>query len=107
MPDINILFQPVRQYCRRDVSNCQTDDRPVNAATRMGDQRISSLVVCDGAKPLEIVTGENLHNKVVANGIYPHYLTVRIIMTNLQTAIERVHSFQETLEQRLWLGQSI
>lgn len=82
MPDLNILFQPVGQYCRRDVATCGPDDRLVDAASRMSEQRISSLVVCADGRPQGIVTDRDLRNKVVARGIDPHSLTVRAVMSS-------------------------
>ena len=82
MPDQNILFQPVGQYCRREVATCRADDQLVEAALRMSDQGISSLVVCDNNRPVGIVTDRDLRNKVVAKGIDPCSLTVSSIMTS-------------------------
>jgi CBS domain-containing protein len=82
MYDLNYLFQPVGRYCRRNVATCHPQERLVDAASQMSEQRISSLVVCEAGKPVGIITDRDLRNKVVAKGIDPNQLTVATIMTS-------------------------
>lgn len=95
MYDLNILFQPVGNYCRREVATCRPDDPLVDAAARMSNLGISSLVVCESGKPVGIVTDRDLRNKVVARGRDPHHLTVDMIMTSpLITITEQEFLFE-------------
>lgn len=80
MPDINVLFQPVGQYCHRNVVTCTPDDPLVEAAAVMREHRISSLVVCVEAAPVGMVSDRDLRNKVVAQGLDPNSLTISDIM---------------------------
>ena len=95
MYDLNILFQPVGNYCRREVATCGPDDPLVDAAAQMSSRGISSLVVCDSGKPVGIVTDRDLRNKVVAKGVDPHQLSVAAIMTSpLITITEQEFLFE-------------
>lgn len=78
--DLNILFQPVGQYCKRKVITCCPDDLVAGAATVMREHGISSLVVCRDAVPVGIVSDRGLRNKVVAEALDLRTLTVREIM---------------------------
>jgi len=82
MPELNILFQPVGRYCRRDVITCGTDDPLVSAATTMRERNISSLVTTEEGQPVGIITDRDLRNKVVALGRNPAELTVRQVMNS-------------------------
>jgi len=81
MFDFNVLFQPVGQYCRRNVATCRPDEPLVTAATQMSRQGISSLVVCEAGRPMGIITDRDLRNKVVALGLDPGSLIVSAVMT--------------------------
>jgi len=82
MPELNILFQPVGQYCRRDVITCRADAPLVLAATTMRERNISSLVTTEEGQPVGIITDRDLRNKVVALGRNPAELTVRQVMNS-------------------------
>ena len=80
MPEAVTLFQPVGNFCRREVVTCAAADPLVAVGTVMSTRNISSVVVCDGSAPIGIVTDRDLRNKVVARGIDPNTLSVREIM---------------------------
>jgi CBS domain-containing protein len=80
MPEAVTLFQPVGNFCRREVVACAADDPLVAVGAVMRARNISSVVVCDGTAPIGIVTDRDLRNKVVACGIDPNTLAVREIM---------------------------
>jgi len=82
MFELNILFQPVGGYCRRNVATCRVDEPLVAAAAQMSRQGISSLVVCEDGRPVGIITDRDLRNKVVALGLNPASLTVAVVMTS-------------------------
>ncbi len=66
MPETSILFQPVRDYCRRDVVTCRADETVADAARVMSARNISSLVVNREGAAVGIITDRDLRNKVVA-----------------------------------------
>lgn len=82
MAEENVLFQPVKEFCRHEVVTCSPDDRLVAVAARMRECRISSVVVCEGGAPVGIVTDRDLRNKVVSLGLDPVPLEVRAIMNS-------------------------
>ncbi len=80
MADLNVLFQPVANYCHRNVITCAPDDPLVEAAAVMREHHISSLVVCCDGLPVGMVSDRDLRNKVVANGLDPRTLKIADIM---------------------------
>lgn len=82
MSDINILFQPVKNYCRRNVATCAPDDTVKSVAGAMSGLRISSMIVCEGKNPVGILTDRDLRNKVVALGVDPETIVARDIMNS-------------------------
>lgn len=80
MSEVNILFQPVKKYCRRNVAICAPDDSVLKVAQAMRDLQISSMIICDGDNPLGILTDRDLRSKVVAEGADPKRLLARDIM---------------------------
>ena len=81
MPEVNTLFQPVGQFCRREVVTCDIAEPLVTVAATMRHHNISSVVVCSEGSPIGIVTDRDLRNKVVAHGLDPNRLVVRDIMS--------------------------
>lgn len=81
MSDENILFQPIKKYCRRNVATCAPEDSVQKVASVMREQKISSMIVREGNNPVGILTDRDLRNKVVAQGIDPTSVTARDIMT--------------------------
>jgi CBS domain-containing protein len=82
MPEAVTLFQPVGNFCRREVVTCSADDPLVAVAAIMRIRNISSVVICSGAAPVGIVTDRDLRNKVVSCGLDPGTLAVRDIMNS-------------------------
>jgi len=82
MPEVNTLFQPVGQFCRREVVTCDVADPLVTVAATMRRHNISSVVVCSEGAPIGIITDRDLRNKVVARGLDPNHLGVRDIMSS-------------------------
>ena len=80
MPETSILFQPVREYCRRDVVTCRADETVAVAARVMSERNISSLVVTRAGAAVGIVTDRDLRNKVVARDADGTALPVSAIM---------------------------
>ena len=82
MNQLNILFQPVGRYCRREVITCTPGDPLQSAAQTMREHGISSLVVCRDGVPVGIISDRDLRNKVVARGLDIAPLTVGEIMSS-------------------------
>jgi len=80
MSDDNILFQPIKNYCRRNVATCKPDDTVMDVAGMMSGLQISSMIVCEESNPIGILTDRDLRNKVVARGIDPATINARDIM---------------------------
>jgi CBS domain-containing protein len=80
--ELNTLFQPVGEHCRREVITCSADVSLVEAAAIMRTHGISGLVVCRAGVPAGIVTDRDLRNKVVAEGLDLRILTVGDIMSS-------------------------
>jgi len=80
MSEDNILFQPIKKFCRRDVATCHPTDTVVTVAGVMRDLRISSVIVCEDTTPVGILTDRDLRNKVVACAADPATTTARDIM---------------------------
>ena len=81
MAEENVLFLPVKTFGRRDLVTCPADAPLVDAAARMRDRDISSIIVVDGGEPVGIFTDRDLRNKVVAPGKDPADLQARSIMS--------------------------
>lgn len=80
MSDENILFQPIKKYCRRNVATCDPQDRVLKVAGVMRDLKISSVIVCENNNPVGILTDRDLRNKIVAKNIDPATISARAIM---------------------------
>lgn len=95
MADLNVLFQPVGQYCHREVITCSPETPLVEAVAVMREHNISSLVVCCDSRPMGMVSDRDLRNKVVAQGLDPKELTIADIMhTPLITIGEQEFLFE-------------
>lgn len=95
MSEDNILFQPIKKFCRRNVATCDLDDTVLQVAGVMRDLKISSVIVCQDTDPTGILTDRDLRNKVVSQGIDPSTITARDIMnTPLITVNENDFLFE-------------
>ena len=54
MSEDNVLFQPIKKFCRRDVATCEPDDTVLHVAGIMRDRQISSIIVCEDTTPVGI-----------------------------------------------------
>ena len=80
MSEENVLFQPIKKFCRRDVATCEPDDTVLHVAQLMSERQISSVIVCQETSPVGILTDRDLRNKVVSRAIDPTTLSARDIM---------------------------
>lgn len=82
MREENVLFQPIRNYCRRNVASCEPETSVLGVARTMRDMKISSVIVCQEGDPVGIITDRDLRSKVVAEGRDPKLITARDIMNS-------------------------
>jgi CBS domain-containing protein len=80
MSEENVLFQPIKKYCRRNVATCAPNDSVLKVAAIMRDLQISSVIICEENNPLGILTDRDLRNKVVAQGLDPNTIAACDIM---------------------------
>lgn len=99
MPEANVLFLPVGQFCRSEVVTCGADEPLVAVALIMQTRNISSVVIADGGVPVGIVTDRDLRNKVVARGLDPRTLLVRAVMTSPLVTVGEDEFLFEALHQ--------
>jgi CBS domain-containing protein len=72
----------VGRICLREVDLAQPGESAIEAACRMRDRRVGTLVVVDGAgRPVGLVTDRDLALRVVATGADPRVISVREVMT--------------------------
>lgn len=64
----HVYARPVREFCRRELILCSSDDYVQDAAAQMSQQGISSVIVCAAGEPVGIFTDRDLRNRVVAVG---------------------------------------
>ena len=80
MSEDNVLFQPIKKFCRRNVATCEPDDTVLQVAGAMRDRQISSMIVCQDTTPVGILTDRDLRNKVVSCAVDPATIRARDIM---------------------------
>ena len=80
MAEGNMLFLPVKDFCRRNVATCSPQETVLDIAVMMRDKNISSAVVCEKGNPVGILTDRDLRNKVVSQAVDPASLTASDIM---------------------------
>ena len=88
MNDLNVLFLPVGNYCRREVVTCAPSDRLSESAALMRSRNISSLVVVDDKGLAGIITDRDLRNKVVAECADPSGMVVGDVMNSALVTID-------------------
>lgn len=93
----NIFFVPVREVCHRDVVTCERDTALVEAADRMRERNISSIIVSADQVPVGILTDRDLRNKVVAQGRDLSALRVDDIMNSPLVTIREDRFLYEAL----------
>jgi CBS domain-containing protein len=72
----------VGRICLREVDLAEPGESVVEAARRMGERRVGTLVIVDGAgRPVGLVTDRDLAVRVVATGRDPRAISVGEVMT--------------------------
>ncbi len=98
MADEATFFLPVKDYCRRNLITCNTNDTVKVAAETMRTRSVSSLIACDEKKqPIGILTDRDLRNKVVAGGLIPVQSKVSEVMTTPVISVSEDDTLFEVL----------
>ena len=77
----------VRDLCRRDVDTARYDESALDAARRMRDKQVGTVVVVDGERPVGILTDRDLTVRVLAAGLDPSKTRVSEVMTPSPTTV--------------------
>jgi CBS domain-containing protein len=80
---LGLLSAQAAELPSRPLVTCAPDDTAAQAARRMREQRVSSLIV-DG-RPLGLVTATDLRDRVLAAGLSPDTPVRQVMTTPLQT----------------------
>jgi len=72
----------VKDVMSSRVVTCSISTKVSEAAKLMRDNDVGSVVICDGKKPIGIVTREDITNKVAADDKKPSTILVKEIMTS-------------------------
>jgi CBS domain-containing protein len=75
------------ELCRRDVDTANFDESALDAARRMRDRQVGTVVVVDGGRPVGILTDRDLAVRVLAAGLDPQKTRVSEVMTPAPTTV--------------------
>jgi CBS domain-containing protein len=78
---------PVGDICVRDVDTVSFDVSALDAAQRMRDQQVGTVVVVDDERPVGILTDRDLTVRVLASGLDPKTTRVSEVMTPSPTTV--------------------
>jgi len=87
----------VGRICTREVDTASFDETAFDAAQRMRDRQVGSLVVLDETRPVGIVTDRDLTVRVLAAGRDPKAVRVSEVMTPSPTTIREDDSIEAAL----------
>jgi CBS domain-containing protein len=73
--------------CRRDVDTANYAESALDAARRMRDRQVGSVVIVDDGRPVGILTDRDLTVRVLAAGLDPQETRVSEVMTPSPTTI--------------------
>lgn len=79
----------IEKLIQREVATLPPDATCAEAAQRMRDENIGSVVVADGGRPLGVVTDRDLTVRVIAAGEDPGKLLLRDVMSGEPIFVSR------------------
>ncbi len=94
---IRLATLPVRALLRRPPVTVAPETPIREAARRMRDERVSSLLVAQGERLIGLVTDRDLRNRVLAAELDPQSPVVDIATTAVQTVDVADHAFDALL----------
>lgn len=90
----------IAQIYVRNVETCKPADTVTEAARRMHDRKVGTIVVVDEeAKPMGLLSDRDVVTRLVAAGGDPTRTTVQDIMSPMPTSVVRDASIEEALGQ--------
>jgi len=87
----------IGRFCTRNVDTASFDESALDAAQRMRDRQVGTLVVIDAEHPVGIVTDRDLTVRVLATGVDPKTVRVSEVMTPSPTTIREEDSIEAAL----------
>jgi len=87
----------IGRFCTRNVDTASFDESALDAAQRMRDRQVGTLVVIDAEHPVGIVTDRDLTVRVLATGVDPKAVRVSEVMTPSPTTIREEDSIEAAL----------
>jgi CBS domain-containing protein len=85
------------RICSRDVDTASYDESVLDAARRMRDRQVGTVIVVDEMRPVGIVTDRDLTVRVLALGLDPQRTRVSEVMTPSPTTIREEDSIEAAL----------
>ena len=85
------------RICSRDVDTASYDENVLDAARRMRDRQVGTVVVVDEMRPVGIVTDRDLTVRVLAQGLSPQATRLSDIMTPSPTTVREEDSIETAL----------
>ncbi|MDI6859373.1 MAG: CBS domain-containing protein [Methanocellales archaeon] len=79
--DRMVMKIPIREIMTRDVITADSNMRASEAAQRMTERKIGSLVVIENGKPVGIVTERDMVQKLISKDVKPSSLTLKDIIS--------------------------
>jgi CBS domain-containing protein len=93
------MHDRVEALMSREVLFCPPDDTVRQAARRMSERRVGSIVVVNGTgQPLGVVTDTDLRNRVLAAGLDPEQPVETVMSSPVKTLPPRAFAFEAMLE---------
>ena len=88
----------VGRICTREVDLAQADESVWQAAERMHQRAVGTLVVIDGDKnPIGIVTDRDLVERVLAKGLDANTTTIDQVMTQPPETVSEDHPIEHAI----------
>jgi len=95
----------IGKICQREVCVAQVDETIQDAAQRMHDQDVGSLVILDAEeKPVGILTDRDVALRIVCDAKNPKVTTVHEIMTSHPVTVPMSTSTEDALKRMRVLG---
>lgn len=85
------------RICSRDVDTASYEETVLEAARRMRERQVGTVIVVDDMRPVGIVTDRDLAVRVLAGGLDPQHTRVSEVMTPSPTTIGEDESIETAL----------
>jgi CBS domain-containing protein len=85
------------RICSRDVDTASYEETVLEAARRMRERQVGTVVIVDDMRPVGIITDRDLAVRVLAGGLDPRQTRVSEVMTPSPTTIREDESIETAL----------